>query len=125
MRTHRIYSLNNFPTYHTAVLAIVMLYIPVYLVYTWNFIPFDCRPPVSSSATFPLWEPRVASFSMRLGFLHFLFFHFLFLFFIFLRFHIYMRSYSICFSLTCFISLMPSSFIHIVTNSRILFFMAE
>ena len=27
MRTHRIYSLNNFPTYHTAVLAIVMSYI--------------------------------------------------------------------------------------------------
>lgn len=45
MKTRRIYSLNNFPLYHTAVLAIVgMLFIShpgIYLSYSWKFEPFD------------------------------------------------------------------------------------
>ena len=56
MRTLRIYSLNNLPIYHTAVLASlhVETYIPnTYCLFcNWKFVCFDHLPPILSSTTF-------------------------------------------------------------------------
>lgn len=53
MKTHRIYSLNDFPIYHVGVLAVVhMLYITAVILnlfYDWKFvslIPFLQSPPL-------------------------------------------------------------------------------
>ena len=59
MRTLRIYFLNNFPIYHTAVLTIVtMLYIYIpstYFSYNWKFVPFDHIPPIPPSPALQIW----------------------------------------------------------------------
>ena len=53
-RTHRICSFNNSLTYHTAMLAIViMLYI------NWMFVPFEHFSPISPSPALCLWKLQV------------------------------------------------------------------
>lgn len=49
MRTLRIYSLNHFPKYHTAVLTshhVVRHMSSTYLPFNWKFVPFNHLSPL-------------------------------------------------------------------------------
>ena len=110
MRTFKIYSLSNFQIYSRVLVTIVtMLYVtsPVLIYsYNWKFFPFDHLHP------FPLTTRLPES----LGNIN------LFCFYgcSVLRFHIQYLSLSVW--LNSF-SIMPSKSIHVVTNSRISFFL--
>ena len=81
MRNLRIYSLNNFQTYHISVLlqslCHTLHYIPsTYLSCNWKFAPFDYLYPVFPPPT--LVTTNLISFSVSLGFLFIFRFHYLF-----------------------------------------------
>ena len=56
MKTVKVYSLNNFPIYHRAVLTIVIIctITNTYLCYNWKCTPFDHLPPIPPPITWPL-----------------------------------------------------------------------
>ena len=64
----RIYSLNNFPAYHIAVLTIIIMSCinSIILIYNWTFMPFDHLSPIHANFILPLVIPCLISFSISL-----------------------------------------------------------
>ena len=94
MRIFRIYSLKNFQTYHTVLLTIVTTLcitsrsLFTYLSYNWKFVAFN---HIHFTHSPPLATTNLFFESINLLFVLF-----------FLRFHIEVRSFSICLCLTYF-----------------------